>query len=125
METKFELSSGLQVSIKILELLKKRKDINASCISIGTFTNCRECGYTYMITDGSYDNWFTFCTYEHRNSDDIVINGKTGLVNMNDELPYNGDSKYDFLASFRYDDYEGAVSKLVELINDVVKKATK
>ena len=133
MKARIEISSGLEVSIKILSLLKKRKDLKAN-VHIGTFTNCRELGYTYTITDGfigkekvflPIEEWFTFCTYEHRNSDEIIINGKKGYVSNNGDLPYNGDSKYDYLASFRYDDFDGAVDKLVELMNEKINNYAK
>ena len=122
MKTKISVSKGLEVTLKILKLIKKRKDLLCD-VSIGAFTNCRECGLTYMVTEGNFNDWFTFCTYEHRNSDKIIINGAQGLISMNGELPYNGDSKWDYLASFEYNDYEGAVDKLVELINEKVTNA--
>jgi len=65
---------------------------------------------------------FTWCTYEHRNSDEIIINGKEGYISMNGELPYNGSKKYDYLASFRYDQAKECAQELAKRIKDWYKK---
>ena len=123
-----ELSKGLEISLEILKRLKKRKDLIAY-VSIGTFTNCREVGLTYQVT-GYYDkktykclpieHWFTFCTYEHRNSDEIIINGKRGLISHNGDLPYKGD-KWEYFECLECGDYDSATTALVYLMNKVVE----
>lgn len=129
---RIELAKGLEISLEVLKRLKKRKDLNAD-INVGTFTNCREVGLTFAITgyyEGktykplSINDWFTFCVYEHRNSDDITINGKQGYINHNGDLPYIADSKWSYLASSGYKQYNEATDKLVELINKVIKGET-
>jgi len=127
---RLELVSGLEISLEVLKRLKKRKETTAN-ITVGTFTNCREVGLTFAVT-GYYkgkdyvslpmDRWFTFCVYEHRNSDDIIINGKQGLISHNGDLPYIADSKWDYLGSTRYEDFDGATNILVSLINKVINE---
>lgn len=111
------LSAGLDVSIKVLNELSKLT-LNKE-VTVGTFTNCRECGYTFRVSiyEPEY-RAFTFCVYEHRNSDKIIINGKEGCISLNGDLPYNGDSKWDYLHSFDYDQHKECALKLQELINN-------
>lgn len=119
---RIELSSGLKNSIEVLKLLKKNqelKKLKKLHIGIGTFTNCRECGYTFMVMEKKS---FTWCVYEHRNSDSIIINGKTGYISMNGELPYNDDSKWDYLANFSPEEYQKCSDKLAEMIIKFYKK---
>lgn len=126
---KIELTSGLEVSLKVLKHLKKIK--HPFDILVGTFTNCREVGLTYMI-NGYYegekykslpmDLWFTFCTYEHRNSDNIIVNGKQGYIANKGELSYIGESKYEYLASFKYDQHKQAAVFIIEQMNKIVYK---
>lgn len=94
-----KLSSGLKQSLLVLEHLRDNEELKDIDISVGTFTNCRECGLTFMLYG---KNPFTWCVYEHRNSDAIIINGKEGYISVNGELPYKSDSKFDFLAEFHY-----------------------
>lgn len=69
-----------QLNYLVLNGLKNKIYATANCelhaheVHIGYFNNCREYGHTYTIkTEGSYP--ITFCVYEHRNSDLIIING--------------------------------------------------
>ena len=82
-------------------------------VEVGTFDNCREYGNTYRVIDALQD--YTFCVYEHRNSDQIIINGC-----KSDEIkpygPYSGESKYDFYASFGYGEHYNATKKLYEMM---------
>ena len=107
------LSNGLKNSLVILELLRDDENLQDIPISVGTFTNCRECGLTFMVMGKTS---FTYCVYEHRNSDEIIINGKKGCISVNGDLPYIGDTKYDCLAKFNYNQYYEAAEKLRELI---------
>lgn len=112
---RIELSSWLVVSQEILKRLKKRKwELKGIDIFVWTFTNCRECWYTYMVSKGEKN--FTFCTYEHRNSDDIIINGKEWRISWNWDLPYISDSKWAYLWSAYYKEYDRATDILIERI---------
>lgn len=119
-------SVGLMKS-EIIDLLLRdeldRFDYEASNVEsliIGCFTNCREQGHTYIV-HAKNGKSFTFCIYEHRNSDEIIINGKEGHVSLNGELPYKGDNKNEYIASFGPDDYYKAARKLSGLIIDFLR----
>lgn len=64
-------------------------------LSFGTFYNCREYGVTVEV-----GGW-TFAVYEHRNSDDIVIEG-CPTAEVQEYGPYGGGDKYDVLFSTRW-----------------------
>lgn len=53
----------------------------------GTFNNCREYGVTYSI------NGWTFCVYEHRNSDEMHLEG-CPTDQVQSYGPYGGEDKY-------------------------------
>jgi hypothetical protein len=79
----------------------------------GTFDNCREYGIT--VTVGGW----TFSVYEHRNSDDIIVNGcPTADVQPFGPYAKDGD-KYDVLFSTRWRNYEGASAALAAAIQRV------
>lgn len=119
-----QLSAGLSNSLIALELLRNDSEFSKSIhLSVGTFTNCRECGLTFSILscyddNGEYVNCdnFTWCVYEHRNSDTIIINGKEGFVTLNGDLPYKADSKYVYLAEFGYGEYYQCAEQLKSFI---------
>lgn len=120
------LTNGLKKSLIILEIMRNDEEFNSKIsLHIGTFTNCREVGLTYVLC-GAYDdkneyyslNAFTWCTYEHRNSDEIIINGKEGFVSFNGDLPYMADNKYTCLGSFRYNEYEETADALIKMITE-------
>jgi len=108
------ISKGLSIGLIVLELIKQDEEFcNKYSVSVGTFTNCRECGLTFMVMEKKS---FTWCIYEHRNSDSIIINGKEGYISLNGELPYQEGTKWDYLGSFSYNQYYEASEKLKELI---------
>jgi hypothetical protein len=119
---KIEMPQGLTNSFEVLKRIKKDKTLNKYRIFIGTFTNCRELGLTFIVQlmDNGFDSLFTFCVYEHRNSDSIIINGKKGMVSLNGDLPYISDNKYDYLGSATYKDYDGAAKILSDKIKELV-----
>lgn len=80
-------------------------------LEITTFDNCRETGYTYSLKDGEQDN--VFCVYEHRNSDQICING-CKREDVKPYGPYSGETKWDVLFSTGYGCYHETAEKLVE-----------
>lgn len=82
-------------------------------IEIGTFDNCREYGNTYRAIGAIQD--YTFCVYEHRNSDMIYINGC-----QTDEIksygPYSGNDKWFSHASFSYNQHYDAARQLYDFL---------
>lgn len=120
------LAKGLINSLIVLEYLRNNSELSHIDISVGTFTNCRECGLTFIVTSATIEgelkvlNPFTWCIYEHRNSDEIIINGVPKYISMNGELPYNGESKYNYLHAFNYSEHMDAADKLAELITNWV-----
>lgn len=61
-------------------------------LNFDTFYNCRE--YGLMVTVGGW----TFAAYEHRNSDNICIEG-CPATDVQEVGPYAGEDKYDVLFS--------------------------
>lgn len=91
-------------------------------IAYGVFDNCREHGITYRAAGprngvaGSdpFTGW-TFCVYEHRNSDSICVNGcPTNKVESYG--PYGGENKYDTLFDTRYENYDEAAAALIAMM---------
>jgi len=109
------LESGLSSSLIVLEHLRGIAELQDIDISVGTFTNCREVGLTFFVIAKSGE-YFTWCVYEHRNSDELIINGKSGHHGKLGDLPYMSDSKYDYLSSFSYDEHKDCADKLAEMI---------
>lgn len=110
--------AGLLNSIIVCEfltdMLQDYTKLN-EMISVGTFTNCRECGYTFK-TSNKKGKSFTWCVYEHRNSDSIIINGTNRYVSSSGDLPYNDGDKWDYLEEFKYNQHYECAEKLKELI---------
>jgi hypothetical protein len=97
------LSAGLSNSLVVLEHLKRYvDDLEGIDIRIGAFTNCRECGLTFIVSNENTGEHFTYCIYEHRNSDQIIINGKESMIDMAGDLPYMEGTKYDYIEAFPY-----------------------
>lgn len=84
-------------------------------IEVGTFDNCREYGNTYRAVGAHQD--YTFCVFEHRNSDEIIING-CPTNEIKPYGPYSGESKYDCYESFRYNQHYDAARKLYEILSE-------
>lgn len=113
-----EKEEGLLISEIIYNLVRDELNyFNSNAkVLVGSFTNCRECGYTFKV---SYrGKRFTWCIYEHRNSDDIIINGKEGYICFNGELPYMGEDKYSYIRSFSYNQYYECAKELSRLIKE-------
>lgn len=78
----------------------------------GVFDNCREYGLTVRAGD------WTFCVYEHRNSDSICIEGcPTSEAPFYG--PYGGEDKYDTLATYGPGKYAQVALCLAEMIDRV------
>lgn len=84
-------------------------------ISWDVFDNCREYGLT-VTTHGGWQ----FCVFEHRNSDEICIQG-CPLSQVRHYGPYGDADKYDVLARARYQDYEHAAAQLIAIIKASVE----
>lgn len=114
-----KLSNWLEISLEILKRLKKRKkELKSVEITIWTFTNCRECWLTYIVNKKwDYSKQFTFCTYEHRNSDSIIINWKEWHISHNWDLPYISDNKWECLWDAYPWEYDKATDILINEIN--------
>jgi len=118
---KLEKSTGLIIGEIVTKLLQMelsnddREETIHEYISVGVFTNCRECGHTYKVMAENGKS-FTWCVYEHRNSDNIIINGKEGYISIAGDLPYCSDSKWEYLASFEYGAYQKTAHKLKQMI---------
>ncbi|OBG32386.1 hypothetical protein [Mycolicibacter heraklionensis] len=59
-------------------------------ITFGTFDNCREYGLTFTAGD------WTFCCFEHRNSDQIMVEG-CPTAEMKEWGPYGCYDKYSMM----------------------------
>jgi len=78
-------------------------------IDFGTFDNCREWGLTFTVGD------WTFCCYEHRNSDEVHIEGCP--TDQTEPFgPYGGESKYDTLFRSEPEQYQTVTKVLVRII---------
>lgn len=113
------ISNGLKNSMVVLELLRNNEELKDVEVDVGAFTNCREVGLTFKIMNGN--DSFTWCVYEHRNSDQIIVNGKEGYINLCGDLPYKSDDKYDYLNSFDCGQYERCAKYLADEFIHFVK----
>ena len=109
------LKSGLKHSLLVLEHLRNNEDLKNTTVDVGCFSNCRECGLTFIVPNAKYE-YKTFCVYEHRNVDSIIINGKEGYVNISGDLPYVSDNKNDYIGEFEYGNHQECAENLAKLI---------
>ncbi|QHJ86411.1 hypothetical protein SEA_KUWABARA_75 [Gordonia phage Kuwabara] len=87
-------------------------------VSWDTFDNCREHGLTVRTPGG-----WTFCWYEHRNSDTIHIEGCPS-TEVQSFGPYGGESKYDTLAEFWPETYDAVAVCLIEMVRHTIERGT-
>jgi hypothetical protein len=87
-------------------------------VSVSNFDNGREWGlaYTVMTPDGGSRS---FSVYEHRNTDSIIINGKTNWDGK--DLPYAADSKGQYFAEFAPGDRKQAADALAFFMKEAQK----
>lgn len=109
-------SSNNLIAETILAFLKYNlSEDDGLQVEVGTFDNCREYGNTYRAIGAKQD--YTFCVYEHRNSDQIYINGC-----LTEEIkpygPYSGDDKWFYHAIFSYNQHYEVAQKLYEFLID-------
>ena len=79
-------------------------------VSFDTFDNCREHGVMVSTAWG-----WSFCWYEHRNSDSIHIEG-CPTNEIKHYGPYGGVSKWDTLGEFWPETYSVVAEALIEMI---------
>lgn len=89
-------------------------------VRVRHFFNTRENGFVYTV-DTPDGNTRSFCVYEHRNSDHLIINGTANWNEMAepddpDNLPYAGESKYNVLHSETCGRFEDVSVKLVDFL---------
>lgn len=97
------LCEGLKNSLIVLELLRNDEDLQEVDVYVRCFHNCREMGLTFTLWRGAKPN-LTYCIYEHRNSDEIIVNHAEGWVGVGETLPYLGD-KYTYDHAFPHGEY--------------------
>lgn len=105
-----QLTQGLVNSLVILELLRNDERLKKLTIYVNCFQNCREMGLTFGI------GLMTYCIYEHRNSDQIIINGKKNWCGHSGDLPYSGEDKWSNIASFSPGKYDECAEYLIDLL---------
>lgn len=81
-------------------------------VSISPLLNGRETGLVYTVMDPE-GNSRSFSLYEHRNTDSLVINGKTNWdVTESPYGPYVADSKHEFFAEHGNGEHKQAAETL-------------
>jgi hypothetical protein len=113
------MSNGLVNSLTILEFLRKSDELNKIDIHVECFINCRECGLTFTVYNKDWSKKYTFCIYEHRNTDSIIINGKADWTSIAGDLPYQ---EKDYIKGFAYNQHYQCAEKLQELILEFYNK---
>lgn len=91
-------------------------------IKVHPMSNGRENGLVYTVKD-AYGEDRSFVIYEHRNTDSLIINGRTNWDpdNEDDPLPYAGSSKNDFFAEFGPNEHK----QVAETLGFFMKEAQK
>lgn len=108
-------SENFRIPVEVMRWIELPEGIN-----FGTFNNCREYGITYK-----YNGW-TFCLYEHRNSDNIILQGCPD-ADVEPYGPYgkDSDSKWDVLADFKFGQYENAAEALEYALKNVTPELSR
>ncbi|ANA86475.1 hypothetical protein BH762_gp043 [Gordonia phage OneUp] len=83
-------------------------------VSFGVFNNCREHGITVSNAYG-----WTFCFYEHRNSDFICIEG-CPTAEIKSWGPYSDTDKWDILGQANWKEYDSAARQVIAVLNAAV-----
>lgn len=82
-------------------------------LDFGTFYNCREYGVTVTV-----GGWM-FAVYEHRNSDNIIIEG-CPVDEVKEYGPYGGEDKYDTLFAAAYNEQYEARAAMIAMADYVL-----
>ena len=127
--THISQSIGIAISQIIVEIMRLDTEFEVfmneykTYVAIYALQNMREQGFQYTVFGKK--KMFTWCTYEHRNSDSIIVNGKEGLHNGSGELPYKSDDKFEYLSSFGPGEYQKAADFLMTQITNFVEEDAK
>ena len=105
-----QLAQGLINSLIILEIIRDDERLKNVNILVRCFQNLREVGLTFT------SNGMTYCIYEHRNSDAIIINGKKDWTGCSGDLPYKTDSKWDAIKTFDFNKHLECADYLIDLL---------
>lgn len=109
---------GVQVTISRIVGALVLEALGSEWVDFGTFDNCREYGLTFTVP-----GW-QFCVYEHRNSDEICVQG-CPIDLVEPYGPYGGiRDKYDVLASAHYEKYGAAATLLIDALRYVNQNPT-
>jgi hypothetical protein len=115
------VKEGLRISLAVLELLRNDDELKNVDITVRCFTNCREQGLTFTVYAHEPFAQTTYCVYEHRNSDSIIVNHKDDWNALNGELPYMADSKSVYDKSFDPGEYDKCANYLKETFLEWIK----
>lgn len=88
------------------------ESLGSEWVDFGTFDNCREYGLTFTVP-----GW-QFCVYEHRNSDEICVQG-CPIDEVNPWGPYGGVDKWDVLGRASGEMYGAAAALLIAALRFV------
>lgn len=99
----------------VKELQEEMAKANVDNVTVSILKNGRENGNIYSVLepDGTVR---AFAVYEHRNSDSIIINGKSGWDGT--ELPYAADSSRNFYAEISVGDNRQAARTLAYFMKE-------
>lgn len=100
------------------ELKSKMEEIGINNVSVSPLNNGREVGLAYTVITPNGDIR-TFSVYEHRNTDSIIINGKTNW--QPGELPYTADHKEAFFAELPPENRKEAADTLCYYMSQAQK----
>lgn len=93
---------------------KELSKAGISGVRVDAFENNREHGLVYTVNTPTGEH--SFSVYEHRNSDDIIINGCKDWDGVS--LPYKSDDKSDYYERVKFRDFDGAARELVHLMGE-------
>lgn len=100
------LSEGLKISHIIYQfllgnnLLEEALEETNTLLIIDAIKNGREVGYSYSILAENGET-LSLCTYEHRNSDSIILRETKDFFSFPGELPFKKDNS-DYIRPFHY-----------------------
>lgn len=105
---------------EVVKLLLKQEfsydtQLKGVSLIIKPFYNCRESGYMYRLQGAAQE--ITFCVYEHRNSDALIING-CWTKDVQPYGAYNLGGKWDYLDNFRYDQHYEVAKRLAKMLHE-------
>lgn len=137
MNQRIEINPGIIAGMKVAEMLKQSPRLKDKFVAVSTMQNGREQGLSFWVSSFAWEQvedepgfrrerntqkTFTWCVYEHRNSDALILNGKEGICNSAGDLPYMTDSKWDYIAAVEPGEYRKLANRLIKEILAFYKK---